>query len=34
MGVASGTVKTHLVRARSQIQINLRGRQFDEGDLS
>jgi len=34
MGVSPGTVKTHLFRARSQIQALLRGREFDEGDLS
>jgi RNA polymerase sigma-70 factor, ECF subfamily len=34
MGVTPGTVKTHLTRARSQIQINLRKRKFDGGDLS
>jgi len=34
MGVSPGTVKTHLFRARSQIQVNLRARGFDEGDLS
>jgi RNA polymerase sigma factor (sigma-70 family) len=34
MGVTPGTVKTHLVRARSQIRVNLRGWEFDEGDLS
>ena len=33
MGVAPGTVKTHLFRARSQIQANLRSKGFDEGDL-
>ena len=34
LGVSTGTVKTHLFRARSQIQASLRGREFDEGDLS
>jgi RNA polymerase sigma-70 factor, ECF subfamily len=34
MGVTPGTVKTHLMRARSQIQINLRKSKFDGGDLS
>jgi RNA polymerase sigma-70 factor, ECF subfamily len=33
-GVSPGTVKTHLFRARSQIQASLREREFDEGDLS
>jgi RNA polymerase sigma-70 factor, ECF subfamily len=34
MGVTPGTVKTHLTRARSQIQINLRRKKFDGSDLS
>jgi RNA polymerase sigma-70 factor (ECF subfamily) len=34
IGVSPGTVKTHLVRARSRIHEFLRGRQFDEGDIS
>jgi RNA polymerase sigma-70 factor, ECF subfamily len=34
MGVSPGTVKTHLFRARSQIQTILRGREFDGGDIS
>jgi RNA polymerase sigma-70 factor, ECF subfamily len=34
LGVSTGTVKTHLFRARSQIQASLRGREFDGGDLS
>ena len=34
MGVTSGTVKTHLFRARAKIQVTLRDRGFDEGDLS
>jgi RNA polymerase sigma-70 factor, ECF subfamily len=34
LGISTGTVKTHLFRARSQIQASLRGREFDEGDLS
>jgi RNA polymerase sigma-70 factor (ECF subfamily) len=34
MGVSPGTVKTHLFRARSQIQVNLKAKGFDEGDLS
>jgi len=33
MGISPGTVKTHLFRARSQIQVNLRARGFDEGDI-
>jgi RNA polymerase sigma-70 factor (ECF subfamily) len=33
MGVSPGTVKTHLVRARSRIHDLLTGRQFDEGDI-
>jgi RNA polymerase sigma-70 factor (ECF subfamily) len=33
MGVSPGTVKTHLFRARSQIEINLRAKGFDEGDI-
>jgi RNA polymerase sigma-70 factor, ECF subfamily len=32
MSVTSGTVKTHLFRARSQIRSTLRARDFDEGD--
>jgi DNA-directed RNA polymerase specialized sigma24 family protein len=34
LGVSPGTVKTHLFRARSQIQTSLRGQDFDEGDIS
>lgn len=34
MGVSSGTVKTHLFRARSQILVKLRAKGFDEGDIS
>jgi RNA polymerase sigma-70 factor, ECF subfamily len=34
LAVSPGTVKTHLFRARSQIQASLRGREFDEGELS
>ncbi len=34
MGVSPGTVKTHLFRARAKIQVKLRDRGFDEGDLS
>jgi RNA polymerase sigma-70 factor, ECF subfamily len=34
LGVSTGTVKTHLFRARSQIQAFLQAREFDEGDLS
>jgi len=33
MGVSPGTIKTHLFRARSQIQISLRAKGFDEGDI-
>jgi RNA polymerase sigma-70 factor, ECF subfamily len=33
MGVSPSTVKTHLVRARAQIQVYLREKHFDEGDL-
>ncbi len=33
MGVSAGTVKTHLSRARAQIQANLRARGLDEGDI-
>jgi RNA polymerase sigma factor (sigma-70 family) len=33
-GVSPGTVKTHLFRARTQIHASLRGREFDEGDIS
>ena len=33
LGVSTGTVKTHLFRARSQIQASLRGKEFDGGDL-
>jgi RNA polymerase sigma-70 factor (ECF subfamily) len=32
MGVSPGTVKTHLFRARAQIQVNLRAMGFHEGD--
>jgi DNA-directed RNA polymerase specialized sigma24 family protein len=34
MGVSPDTVKTHLVRARSRIQVELTARRFDEGDIS
>jgi RNA polymerase sigma factor (sigma-70 family) len=34
MGVSPGTVKTHLFRARSQIQVKLRAKGFDEADIS
>jgi RNA polymerase sigma-70 factor, ECF subfamily len=34
MGVSPGTVKTHLFRARAQIQANLQAKGFDQGDLS
>jgi RNA polymerase sigma factor (sigma-70 family) len=34
VGVSPGTIKTHLFRARSQIQVSLRGREFDKSDLS
>lgn len=34
MGVSAGTVKTHLFRARSQIERNLRAKGIDEGDIS
>jgi RNA polymerase sigma-70 factor (ECF subfamily) len=34
MSVSPGTVKTHLFRARAKIQVKLRDRGFDEGDLS
>jgi RNA polymerase sigma-70 factor, ECF subfamily len=34
LGVSPGTIKTHLFRARSQIQTSLRGKEFDEGDIS
>jgi len=33
MGVSTGTVKTHLFRARSQIRVNLQRVGFDEGDI-
>lgn len=33
MGVSPGTVKTHLLRARSRIHDELAGRHFDEGDI-
>ncbi len=33
MGIASGTVKTHLFRARRQLHADLQARGFDEGDL-
>jgi RNA polymerase sigma-70 factor (ECF subfamily) len=33
MGVSTGTVKTHLFRARAQIQKNLRAKGFDEGGI-
>ena len=33
MSVSPGTVKTHLFRARAKIQVKLRGREFDEGDV-
>jgi RNA polymerase sigma-70 factor, ECF subfamily len=33
MGVSPGTVKTHLFRARAQIQARLRAKGFDRGDL-
>jgi RNA polymerase sigma-70 factor (ECF subfamily) len=34
MGISPGTVKTHLFRARAQIQVNLRALGFEEGDRS
>jgi len=34
MGVSPGTVKTHLFRARAKIEMKLRDRGFNEGDLS
>ncbi len=34
MSVSPGTVKTHLFRARAKIQVKLRDRGFDEGDIS
>jgi RNA polymerase sigma-70 factor (ECF subfamily) len=34
MGVSPGTVKTHLFRARTQIQESLRARGFEEEDLA
>jgi RNA polymerase sigma-70 factor (ECF subfamily) len=34
LGVSPGTIKTHLFRARFQIQVSLRDREFDEGDIS
>jgi len=34
MGVSPGTIKTHLFRARAQIQISLRAKGFDEGDIA
>jgi RNA polymerase sigma factor (sigma-70 family) len=34
LGVSTGTIKTQLFRARSQIQASLREREFDEGDIS
>jgi len=34
MSVSPGTVKTHLFRARAKIQVKLRDKGFDEGDLS
>jgi RNA polymerase sigma factor (sigma-70 family) len=34
MGVSPGTVKTHLFRARAQIQVGLRAKGYDEGDLA
>jgi len=33
MGISPGTVKTHLFRARSQVQLNLRAKGIDEGDI-
>jgi RNA polymerase sigma factor (sigma-70 family) len=33
MRISSGTVKTHLFRARRQLHADLRARGFDEGDL-
>ncbi len=33
MGISPGTVKTHLFRARSQIQVSLRAKGFEEGDI-
>ena len=32
--ISLSTVKTHLVRARNQIHVNLRAKEFDEGDIS
>ncbi|MFI5458139.1 MAG: RNA polymerase sigma factor [Isosphaerales bacterium] len=33
MGVSPGTIKTHLFRARAQIQISMRAKGFDDGDI-
>ncbi len=32
MGISTGTVKTHLYRARAQIKVTLQGKGFDKGD--
>jgi len=34
MGLSPGTIKTHLFRARAQIEISLRAKGFDEGDIA
>jgi len=34
MGVSPSSVKTHLVRARTGIRVNLRGKEIDEDDIS